>query len=174
MRDLASHVLTKAPARFALGGLSMGGYVAYEIMRLAPERVTRLVTMGSPAHADTPEQRQRRLALLQLARSGKFKGVTPRLLPLLLHPDHLNNPAVTQPILDMAARVGPQGFERQQTAMMHRIDSRPHLRLISCPTLIIAGAQDQLFPLPGCPGNRFAHSEGAAGDYRTMRAFAAA
>lgn len=143
---LAAHTLAEAPAQFALVGLSMGGYVALEIMRQAPERVTRLALFDTSARADTPEQGERRRALLALAKSGKFKGVTPRLLPQLIHPSRLHDPAVTQPILDMAARVGQMGFRNQQTAIMGRIDSRLHLPAIRCPVLIAVGADDQLTP----------------------------
>ncbi len=145
---LARHVLAEAPERFSLIGLSMGGYVAMEIMRQAPERVTRLMLCDTSARPDTPEQKERRQTLLTLSRSGKFKGVTPRLLPSLIHPDRLQDTAVTEPILAMAARIGREGFQRQQTAIMGRIDSRPFLPNIACPTSIIVGANDQLTPLP--------------------------
>jgi pimeloyl-ACP methyl ester carboxylesterase len=85
--DLARDVLAGAPERFALAGLSMGGYVAQEIMRQAPERVTRLALLDTSARADSAEQSERRRGLIRLAETGKFKGVTPRLLPLLIHPD---------------------------------------------------------------------------------------
>lgn len=144
---LARHALAEAPGRFSLVGLSMGGYVAMEIMRLAPERVTRLMLCDTSARPDTPEQKARRQTLLTLSRSGKFKGVTPRLLPSLIHPDRLQDAAVTEPILAMAEHIGREGFQRQQTAIMGRIDSRPFLPRITCPTTIIVGANDQLTPL---------------------------
>lgn len=145
---LAQHVLTEAPERFNLVALSMGGYVAMEIMRQAPERVTRLMLCDTSARADTPDQKVRRQTLLTLSRSGKFKGVTPRLLPSLIHPDRLEDKTVTEPILAMAERIGREGFQRQQTAIMGRIDSRPFLPQINCPAMIVVGANDQLTPLP--------------------------
>ncbi|MGB4101003.1 MAG: alpha/beta hydrolase [Alphaproteobacteria bacterium] len=146
--DLARHVLAGAPDRFALAGLSMGGYVAMEIMRQAPSRVLKLALFDTSARSDTAEQTEKRKGLLVLAQTGKFKGVTPRLLPSLLHHDHLDDTKITTSILAMAARVGREGFIRQQTAIMHRIDSRPSLAQIACPTRIVVGAQDQLTPLP--------------------------
>lgn len=143
---LARQVLAEAPERFALAGLSMGGYVAMEIMRQAPERVSRLALLDTSARPDTPEQRERRFGLIRLSQTGKFKGVTPRLLPMLIHPDKLADIAVTETILAMAARIGQTGFERQQTAILGRIDSRPSLPAIRCPTLVVAGADDQLTP----------------------------
>ncbi len=146
--DLARHVLAAAPDHFALAGLSMGGYVALEIMRQAAGRVLKLALFDTSARPDAPEQTEKRKALLLLAQTGKFKGVTPRLLPALLHPDHLLDKAITAPILAMAARVGREGFIKQQTAIMHRIDSRPYLPEIKCPTSIVVGAQDQVTPVP--------------------------
>ncbi len=146
MPDLAKHVLGRAPKHFALAGLSMGGYVALEIMRQAPERVTRLALLDTSARPDTPEQTERRKGLLKLAKAGKFKGVTPRLLPMLIHPDRLKDSHVTDALIEMGERVGRDAFLNQQTAIMHRIDSRPLLPRIACPTLVVVGAQDQLTP----------------------------
>jgi pimeloyl-ACP methyl ester carboxylesterase len=115
-------------------------------MRQAPERVARLAIFDSSARADTPEQQQRRRLLLTMAKQGQFKGVTPRLLPLLVHPDRINDTAVTTIIMEMAERVGRDAFYNQQTAILNRIDSRPFLKDIACPTLIAGGRQDALTP----------------------------
>jgi pimeloyl-ACP methyl ester carboxylesterase len=144
--DMARDALAAAPDRFALAGLSMGGYVALEIMRQAPERVTHLALFDTSARPDTPELTERRKALIELAGRGKFKGVTPRLLPLLMHRDHQFAP-LTQIVIDMAARIGQPGFVRQEIAIMNRIDSRPFLKDIAVPTLVLVGADDQLTPV---------------------------
>ena len=89
---MAARILAAAPPRFALGGLSMGGYVAMEIMRQAPGRVTHLILTDTMARLDSPESRQRRIDFIALAKLGKFKGVTPRLLPQLLAPASLEKP----------------------------------------------------------------------------------
>ncbi|MFA6020767.1 MAG: alpha/beta hydrolase [Rhodospirillales bacterium] len=147
IKAMASRVLAWAPPCFALLGLSMGGYVAQEIMRQAPGRVTRLALLDTTYKPDTDEARARRLGFIELAKTGQFKGVTPRLLPMLVHPDHLKVPAVAGTVLAMAERVGKDAFIRQQTAIMGRIDGKGDLERIACPTLALCGRDDQLTPL---------------------------
>lgn len=144
---MASRVLAQAPERFALAGLSMGGYVALEILRQAPDRVARLALLDTNARADSPQQTADRWALIGLARSGEFKGVTRRLLPLLVHRDRVNDEPLANAIFAMAERVGREAFIRQQRAIMGRPDSRRDLGLIHCPTLVLCGRQDLLTPL---------------------------
>lgn len=144
---MAETVLEAAPDRFALAGLSMGGYVAMEIMRQAPDRVTRLALLDTAAQPDTEERRQSRLELMKLAEIGEFKGVAPRLLPQFIHPDRLRDGTLTDNIMDMTQRVGRDAFLRQQHAIMGRIDSRPSLADIRVPTLVLCGRQDALTPV---------------------------
>ena len=146
MAGLAGQVLARAPARFALAGLSMGGYVALEIMRRAPERVTRLALVDTQARADGEEGKARRRGLMALAAKGEFLGVAPRLLPMFLHADALADPRIVGTVQAMAASTGKDGFLRQQTAILGRPDSRPGLRAITCPTLVLAGRDDQVTP----------------------------
>ena len=146
MAAMAERVLAQAPARFALAGLSMGGYVAQEIMRMAPERVERLALVDTNARADSEAQRASRSDLIKLADIGKFKGVTPRLLPNLIHPSRMDDPSVAGVVLEMAERVGQQAFKRQQEAILNRKDGRGDLEAIRVPTLILAGRQDALCP----------------------------
>lgn len=144
--DLAASVLKLASAkRFVLLGLSLGGYVAFEIMRQAPERVAGLVLMDTTARPDTPEASAKREALIKLAATD-FNEVTEQLLPLLAHPDRMNLPAVRGVIQSMASGLGKEVFERQQRAIMGRPDSRPTLKSIACPTLVICGQDDQITP----------------------------
>ena len=148
MTAMAQRVLAEAPAeRFALAGLSMGGYVAQAIMRIAPERVERLALLDTSAMADTPEQTARRRGLIELAEKGDFHGVTPRLLPLFLHPDRLSDQPLTAAVMAMTERVGKDAFLRQQRAIMGRPDNRPNLPKIACPSLVVCGRQDQMTPL---------------------------
>lgn len=144
--DMARHVLARAPQTFALAGLSMGGYVAQEIMRQAPERVARLALVDTNARADTPEQSARRRGFMAEAEAGDFKGVTGKLLPNLVHPDHLELPQVRDTVLGMAERVGKDAFLRQQNAILHRPDGRADLARVSCPTLVLCGEDDAMTP----------------------------
>src|SRR5829696_9011389 len=86
---MADRALAAAPPRFAVAGLSMGGYVALEIMRRAPGRVSRLALLDTSARTDTPEQAERRREAIALAEGGRFEGVADRMLPDLVHPDRL-------------------------------------------------------------------------------------
>ncbi len=147
LAGMAARVLAAAPPRFALAGLSMGGYVALEILRQAPERVERLALLDTTARPDTPEQSLRRRDAVAVAASGGFARIMPGLLPLLLHPAHLDDPAIAGLARDMAAAVGPAAFARQQAAIMGRPDSRPFLAAIACPTLVVVGRQDGLTPV---------------------------
>ncbi|MBK1658660.1 alpha/beta fold hydrolase [Paracraurococcus ruber] len=142
---MARRALAAAPDRFALCGLSMGGYLAFEILRQAPQRVTRLALLDTSARPDTPEQARRRRGLMALTRTGQFRGVTPRLLPQLVHPDHVAGP-VGQSVMAMAERVGREAFLRQQAAILGRPDSRPDLPGIRVPTLVAVGEADALTP----------------------------
>lgn len=146
MAGMAERVLASAPERFALAGLSMGGYAAMEILRRAPERVERLALLDTTARPDAPEQSQRRKDAIAVAQGGGFDKIMPAMLPLLLHPDHLADPALTGLAKDMAAAIGAQAFIRQQTAIMARPDSRDSLAAINCPTLVLCGAEDALTP----------------------------
>lgn len=142
---MAARALAVAPPRFALAGLSMGGYLAFELLRQAPARVTRLALLDTSARADTPEQARRRRGLIGLARGGAFRGVTPRLLPQLVHPSHLEGP-IGAAVMAMAERVGRDAFLRQQAAILGRPDSRPDLPGIAMPALVAVGEADLLTP----------------------------
>ena len=142
---MAARALAAAPERFALAALSMGGYLAFEILRQVPGRVTRLALLDTSARPDTPEQARRRRGLMALTRSGQFRGVTPRLLPQLLHPDHLAGPIGAE-VMAMAERVGKAAFLRQQAAILDRPDSRPDLPGLGLPCLVAVGEADALTP----------------------------
>jgi pimeloyl-ACP methyl ester carboxylesterase len=145
---MAEHVLAGAPARFALAGLSMGGYLSFEILRRAPTRVERLALLDTSARPDTPEQGKRRRMFVAHAKRGKFKGVTPVLLPNWVSPKSIaRDPTLPQRVLEMTNRVGPDAFCRQQAAIMGRPDSRPMLASIACPTLVLCGREDEATPL---------------------------
>ena len=144
---MAEAALQLAPQRFALGGFSMGGYVAFEILRRVPERVTHLALLDTQATPDTPQATARRRGFIEQSRLGRFHGVQPSLLPQIVHRSRLQDPSVIGPIIEMAAEVGADGFCRSQTAMIARPDSRPILVEIKQPTLVLVGRQDVATPL---------------------------
>lgn len=144
---MAARVLAEAPPRFALAGLSMGGYVSFEVMRRAPERVTHLALLDTSARPDTPERAQVRRDFIALARGGGFRGVTPRLLPQWVHASRMSDPDFVEAVTSMTLRVGRDAFIRQQTAILGRPDSRPGLSRICVPTLVLCGRQDQATPV---------------------------
>lgn len=147
MAGMARSVLAAAPPRFALAGLSMGGYVSFEIMRQAPERVERLALLDTSARPDRPEQTKDRQELIKLAKQGRFKGVTPMLLPRWVHPARAQDPEIISTVTEMTQRVGGETFIRQQTSIMGRPDSRPMLAAIRCPTLVLCGHEDAATPV---------------------------
>jgi pimeloyl-ACP methyl ester carboxylesterase len=158
---MAERVLADAPAGFAVCGLSLGGYVAFEIVRRAPERVTHLGLMNSSARADEAHQAELRQHRVTAARIGTFKGVTPHFLPSIIAPINAANPAIADVVLAMTERVGRVAFERQQMAAITRPDCRALLPAIAVPTLVIGGVQDRVTPpalqeeiAAGIPGAR--------------------
>ena len=145
---MAEAALAEAPPIFALCGFSMGGYVAFEILRRAPERVERIALIDTQAAPDSPETAARRRGFIEQTRIGRFHGIHPTLLPQLVHPSRVGDASITQPLFDMACDIGGDGFVRQQQAILGRADSRPLLVEIEMPTLVIVGRQDRVTPLP--------------------------
>jgi pimeloyl-ACP methyl ester carboxylesterase len=143
---MAQRLLAQAPERFAIAGLSMGGYVSLEVLRQAPERVTHLALLDTSARADTPEASANRERLIALAESGRFEEVHRVLWPRLVHPDRLTDAALEAIVLRMLRDTGPEAFVRQERAIMARQDARPMLPGIEIPTLVLVGEQDILTP----------------------------
>src|SRR5215510_7168964 len=143
---IAARILAMAPPRFALAGLSMGGYIAFAIARAAPERVARLALLDTSARPDTPEQSERRHAMIALAESGRFADVPDLLFPVFVHRDRHGDEALRALVRTMAEETGPQAFVYQQRAIMTRPDCRPLLKSIQCPTLVLVGDGDALTP----------------------------
>lgn len=156
---MARRTLAAAPPRFALAGLSMGGYVALEIMRQAPERVTHLALFDTSARADSAERRETRRKGIEMIGQGKFIGVSRGLLGNLLAPHHLGTP-LAEEVQAMSERVGGAVYISQQKAIMNRVDSLPHLAAIDVPTLVGVGALDKMTP-PELAEEMAAHIPGA-------------
>ena len=155
-----SAIAAMPPGRFAVAGLSMGGYVALEVMRQAPERVSALALLNTNARPDTAEGTANRRRLMALA--GKdFPAVNAALVPRLLHPDHMKDARLVKLLDDMALAIGVEGFKRQQEAIIARTDSRAHLGAIRVPAMVLAAREDAIMPLEvseemarGIPGAR--------------------
>ncbi|KAA0583275.1 alpha/beta fold hydrolase [Azospirillum sp. B21] len=143
---MADRVLATAPDRFAVAGLSMGGYVALEMLRRSPERVERLALLDTNARPDTAEATATRREAVALARQGRYGQVIRAALPRLIHPDRMADEGFVQSVLDQMERVGVDGYAREQEAIISRPDSRPGLAAIRCPTLVVCGRQDLLTP----------------------------
>jgi pimeloyl-ACP methyl ester carboxylesterase len=124
----------------------MGGYVALEIMRQAPERVLALALLDTSARPDTPQATEGRRTLMRRSDTD-FPGVIGTLLPKMLHPAHLDAEHIAGMFVAMAHSVGKDAFQRQQTAILGRIDSRPSLNRIACPTLVLCGREDTITPV---------------------------
>jgi pimeloyl-ACP methyl ester carboxylesterase len=146
MSGIAQRILSLAPPRFALAGLSMGGYVAFEVLRQAPERVVKLALLDTTARPDVPEQTEQRRRQIEMARTGRFDGIAELLFPRFVAAARHTDRALEDIVRTMARDTGAEAFVRQQTAIMHRADSRPMLAAIGCPTLVLVGEQDALTP----------------------------
>src|SRR5581483_314656 len=120
---VAEAILQAAPARFALAGLSYGGYIAFEMMRQAPERIARLALLDTSARADTPEQTQAREKFIAMARAGKLDDVVATLAPRFVHRSRADDAALKTVIQAMAEETGAEAFIRQEKAIISRRDS---------------------------------------------------
>ena len=147
MAAIARSILAAAPERFALAGLSMGGYIAYEIVRQAPQRVTKLALLDTGSRADAPERAAARRELIATAEREGARRAQQLLMPVLIHKARLVDKPLVQTIEQMADDIGVEAFRRQQTAIMSRPDNRPFLPSITCPTLVLVGREDALTPV---------------------------
>jgi pimeloyl-ACP methyl ester carboxylesterase len=143
---IAARILAMAPPRFALAGLSMGGYITFAMVRAAPERVARLALLDTSARPDTPEQTERRHSMIALAESGRFAEAADLLFPVFVHRNRHGDEALRTIVRTMAEETGPQAFVRQERAIMTRPDCRALLKSIRCPTLVLVGDGDALTP----------------------------
>jgi pimeloyl-ACP methyl ester carboxylesterase len=137
IKDLATHILENLPQKFMLLGFSMGGYVARQITYLAPERVEALILVGTSSRAGSPSPRN--------VSAQSFKGLSTQALATALHPAHAKDTILLDRLKAMSVRGGATLYER--LSQMERASDFTQLHHIRCPTLVIAGANDQLRPL---------------------------
>ncbi len=145
--DLAASILEQAPQRFALAGLSMGGYLSFELLRQAPERIDRLALLDTSARNDTSQKISERQQAIKLAESGKFEMVSRSTLPLMLSASSFKDEQLKDQIIAMAMDTGVPMWKLQMTALMHRPSSLDMLSDIDIPTMVVVGSEDQLTPL---------------------------
>jgi len=139
---MAQSVLDQAPARFAVAGHSMGGRVALEIMRLAPERVDRLALLDTGIHPTREGEAAKRKVLVDLARKKGMRAMSRLWLEPMVHPARIADDALMLPLLAMVERMSPDHYAGQIKALVDRRDAAPILPIIACPTLVAVGRQD--------------------------------
>lgn len=144
---MAEQTLAEAPTeRFALAGHSMGGRVALEVMRLAPQRVTRLALLDTGTHPLAvgeagEKEKAGRMALLKIAREHGMRAMAQEWAKGMVHPDRIGSP-LFEDVLDMFDRGSAAQYAAQINALLNRLDAGPLLRTIQCPTLVLTGRQD--------------------------------
>ncbi|HEX5278517.1 MAG TPA: alpha/beta fold hydrolase [Micropepsaceae bacterium] len=147
LAGMAREVLKAAPPSFALAGHSMGGRVALEIMRTAPERVERLALLDTTATPAMPDEPDKRRELIELARTQGMQALAARWLPMIVHPSRLNQQEFMSALTGMICRATPEIYVRQVQALLNRPDYRPVLPQIACPTLVACGRDDLWSPV---------------------------
>ena len=143
---IAAAILRDAPARFALLGFSMGGYLAFEIMRRAPERVIKLCLLDTTARPDSPEATAKRRDRIAIVRNGGFPKTLDGAFDDAVHPDHMGRADLRSLSKAMSLAVGPDTYIRHQEAIIGRQDYRPTLAAIGVPTAVIVGDADKITP----------------------------
>jgi pimeloyl-ACP methyl ester carboxylesterase len=146
MEAIAGRVLAAAPSRFALIGLSMGGYIAAEMLRLAPDRVAKLALLDTSARADLPDRSEGRRALIATVEQGRYAEVAEQHFPQFVHHNRSSDAALKRVVMLMAEETGSAAYVRQQKAIMARRDWRGFLANIRCPTVVIVGDGDEMTP----------------------------
>ena len=147
IEEIASSLLDLLPHRFALAGLSMGGIVAMEILRRAPDRITRIALMDTNPLAETPQIAAAREPQIVAARTGRMLDVMrDEMKPKYLAPGPQRED-VLRLVMDMADALGPDVFVRQSRALQKRRDQQATLRKCKVPALVMCGAHDILCPV---------------------------
>lgn len=147
MAEIAGAILADAPPRFALAGFSMGGYIVFEMLRQAPERITRLALIDTMARLDAPDRLLKRHDGIRLAQAGKHRQLVAANYSESVHPQNANNPIIRDLSIRMAVENGPEVYIRHQQAIIGRPDSLPLLSTIAIPTTIIVGEADAITPV---------------------------
>ncbi len=149
IEDMGARVIANAPPRFALAGHGMGASVALEVIRQAPDMVSRLALLDCTALSETPDAAAAREPQIALAKAGRLEDV----MRDEIKPRHLapgpQRVEILNLLLDMAKVFGPETFEKQSRAMMRRPDNTALLKELECPVLVLCGSHDTVFPVAG-------------------------
>jgi pimeloyl-ACP methyl ester carboxylesterase len=146
--EMAANVLENAPEHFGVAGLSMGGILALEMWRQAPERITHIALIDTNPFADAPDRKSLRLQQIETALNGGLRELAvEQLKPLYLAQSNRDDDELLGTLLDMALDLGPEVFRTQSIALHDRADSVETLTDISCPAVVICGAEDTLCPV---------------------------
>ncbi len=144
--EMAQNIVKNETSKFVICGLSMGGYVAQMVAQIAPEKVIGMGLFSTSGRPDSEKKIKQRRELIELSKLGKFKGVTPRLLPSLLSKKALKDEILVQKVIEMASNVGQKNFTLQQEAIIGRPDCRNFARNAKMPVEILVGEEDKLTP----------------------------
>jgi pimeloyl-ACP methyl ester carboxylesterase len=144
--EMARRALASAPARFSVAGHSMGGRVALEVWRQAPERVERFAIFSTGVHGLRPGEPDKRAALLDIGRTQSFEALIEAWLPPMIGPDQRDNAVLVETMWQMCRDIGFDICERQITALLNRPEVESLLPTITCPTLIGVGVDDSWAP----------------------------
>ncbi|TDT74780.1 pimeloyl-ACP methyl ester carboxylesterase [Litoreibacter halocynthiae] len=145
--DLAAEVLAHAPPRFALAGLSMGGIVAMEAFRQAPDRIDRIAFLDTNPKAEADAVAKGREPQIARAKAGELRTIMRDEMKPRYLADGPNRAAILDLCMDMADALGPEVFVRQSHALQTRPDQQDTLRQIEVPTLALCGREDTLCPI---------------------------
>ena len=143
---MAEAALALADGPLVPVGISMGGYIAMEMARLAPQRLAGIALLNTQHRADPPERRKQREATIDMAQSDRFRGVTRHLLKSFLSPAAMKNETLVARVIAMAEEVGRENFVLQQRAILGRRDQSDTLAALTVPALVLGGGLDTLTP----------------------------
>jgi pimeloyl-ACP methyl ester carboxylesterase len=145
MAGIAKRILDEAPPRFAIAGHSMGGYIALEMFRQAPERIARMALLNTSARPDAPEMSEKRRGwIAECKTNGGYRAVLAGIFPNFVHPNRGGDAALKATVMDMGEDVGEGAFIRQNEASIGRADSRPMLSSIKCRVLVLTSDTDNM------------------------------
>jgi pimeloyl-ACP methyl ester carboxylesterase len=145
--EMARALLVEHPGPLVLCGASMGGILAFEVLRQAPQRVRGLALLGTTARPDSPEIAALRAAAFAMIEAGRYEDMIRGNVPFSFHADRLGERELVDAYLDMLRRAGPEQLVRQNLATAARPDSRPLLPTLRCPTLVLCGDSDAVTPV---------------------------